>query len=790
MISIGRHVSVAQDTALLPAPMTLGTNGDLLKIWHLARRYWSWCLIGACAGLGLAAVYWLLKTPSYICQAQILVVKKDSRMLSQRESSSPDQTNMSEDLLSTHVQLISSPSVVGTALSTLDKRILQEIDGLKSSKETAVTYVVKLLRASKGGEGQQRDAHIISLSLAYPNSADGAAIVASIIANYRLFLQGTFEGVNKEAVNLISSASDKLGRDVTEQEIAYEQFRRNSPLLFSKTESANVHYTHLLDLENALSKVRIRRAEVQARLQVIDEALASPDWQTATDLERLALLDETNASRLNLVDGVHGGSSNSEVFQASQPGRTERARAEYGELMTLKARKQSLSFRLGPEHPEIQQINKSIRAIEQCLVAEGAGAPSEMRKQATATEMVNAFARLLRHDLRDLNNRERDLMALCEPARQAAAALVSYEMQDESMRNALSRKKELYLTIVDRIRDLDLMGLYGTYVVKVISPPEPGKKPSPALLMTLAVGGLIGLVFGSTGAAAACFFDSTFDSPQDVEAALSLPIIAHLPELTPRLPARRKLISVLLSRRKSEALLSQSLIVHEAFRRVRGAIFADGANGVGRLVQITAPCPGQGTTTLALHLAEAIARTGKRVLLLDCQFRRPSIDRRLNLDSGPGLTAVLAGECELSSAVRATAIDTMWTLPLGSEPDDPLSVLTSEAFGALLADLRYEYDLVLVDSPSLLAVTDPLVIGQRMDGILLTIEIGRNRSPEAIRAAAMLSIFGPRVLGVVVNCHRIDKHYHFTDFDLIREYSDARHGVPALGGSLLTRAIS
>lgn len=788
MISIGRHVSVAQDTALLPAPMTLGTNGDLLKIWHLVRRYWSWCLIGACAGLGLAGAYWMVKTPSYICQSQILVVKKDSRMLSQRESS-PDQTNMSEDLLSTHVQLISSPSVVGTALATLDKRILQDIDVLKGSKETAISYVVKQLRASKGGEGQQRDAHIISLALAYPDAADGATIVASIIANYRLFLQGTFEGVNKEAVNLISSASDKLGRDVTEQEIAYEQFRRNSPLLFSKTESANVHYTHLLELENALSKVRIRRAEVQARLQVIDEALASPDYQTATDLERLALLDEANASRLTIVDGVHSGSSNSEAFQASQPARSERARAEYGELMALKARKQSLSFRLGPQHPEIQQINKSIRSIEQALADDSSGGPVEMRKQVTATEMVNAFARLLRHDLRDLNNRERDLIALCEPARQAAAALVSYEMQDESMRNALTRKKDLYLTIVDRIRDLDLMGLYGTYVVKVISPPEPGKKPSPALFMTLAVGGLLGLVVGSVGAAAACFFDSTFDSPQDVESALSLPIIAHLPELTPRLPARRKLMSALLSRRKSEALLSQSLIVHEAFRRVRSAIFADGGNGVGRIVQITAPCPGQGTTTLAVHLAEAIARTGKRVLLLDCQFRRPSIERRLNLDSGPGLTGVLAGDCELSGAVRATAIETMWTLPLGQAPDDPLAVLTSDAFGALLADLRYEYDLILVDSPSLLAVTDPLVIAQRMDAILLTIEIGRNRSPEAIRAAAMISIFGPRVLGVVVNCHQIDKHYHFTDFDLIREYSDARHGVPALGNSLLTRAI-
>ncbi len=786
MISIGRGTMSPQQTLVLPGPSAGNSNGDMMKVWHLARRYWTWCLVGLCAGLGWAAVYWLVKTPSYVCEAQILVVKKDSRMLSQRESSPLDQTAISEDLLSTHVQLISSPSVVGNALASLDKRILQDIDKLKGAKETAVQYALKHLRATKGGEGQQRDAHIITLAFSHPDAVDGATIVAAIIANYETFLQGTFEGVNKEAADLITSASDKIGRDVTDQENAYQDFRRNAPLLFRKDESANVHYTRLLELENALSKVQIRRSEVQARLQVIEDALASPDFQNYTDLERLSLIDQTNATRLSLADDVRSGNANSEVFQASQPGRVERARAQHGELLALKARREALSLNLGPQHPDMQQLDKKIEAIEKYLTTEPTAV--DARAQVTATEMVNAFARVLRNDLRDLNNREKDLIALCEPERQAAAALVSYELQDESMRNALARKKELYLTVVDRIRDLDLMGLYGTYVAKVISPPMPGQKPSPALLMTMAFGGMLGLVLGGASAAVACFFDSTFSNPQEIETALSLPVIAHLPELSPELPLHRNRISAMLSGRKPEGAMSQSLIVHEAFRKLHSAIFPDNIDEVGRLVQITAPRPGQGTTTLAVHLAEAIARTGKRVLVLDCQCRRPAVERRLNLASGPGLTGVLAGTCELAHAIRGTAIETMWVLPLGQTPDDPMSMLTSEAFNGLLTDLRYEYDLVLVDTPSLLAVTDPIVIAPRMDAIVLTIEVGRNRSPEVLQAAEMLSVFGTRVLGVVVNCHQIDKFYRFNDFDLVHEYADNGHKVPSLGDLLLSHA--
>ena len=163
MISIGRPVSVAQDTALLPSPMAMGSNGDLLKIWHLVRRYWSWCLIGTVAGLGvgnhvLAAENALLHLPGANPRGQ----KRQPHAVATRDHRRR-KTNMSEDLLSTHVQLISSPSVVGNALATLDKRILQEIDGLKGSKETAVTYVVKQLREQGGRGSAKRRAYYFAL---------------------------------------------------------------------------------------------------------------------------------------------------------------------------------------------------------------------------------------------------------------------------------------------------------------------------------------------------------------------------------------------------------------------------------------------------------------------------------------------------------------------------------------------------------------------------------------------------------------------------------------------------
>ena len=110
---------------------------------------------------------------------------------------------------------------------------------------------------------------------------------------------------------------------------------------------------------------------------------------------------------------------------------------------------------------------------------------------------------------------------------------------------------------------------------------------------------------------------------------------------------------------------------------------------------------------------------------------------------------------ELDSAILPTAVEDLSLLPCGPLPHNPAELLTSPRFPALLAELRQRYDFVLVDTPPLLAVTDPCVVAARVDGVLLTISMSRKARPQALRAREILATLGAKILGVVVN--RLDR---------------------------------
>jgi capsular exopolysaccharide synthesis family protein len=160
---------------------------------------------------------------------------------------------------------------------------------------------------------------------------------------------------------------------------------------------------------------------------------------------------------------------------------------------------------------------------------------------------------------------------------------------------------------------------------------------------------------------------------------------------------------------------------------------------------------GDGKTTLVINLAASIAQSGKRILVIDGDLRRPRLHQALGTPSHTGLASVMAGQSALGDAVRETAVPGLWVLPCGPPPPNPAELLTSPRFKDVLDVLRTQYDFVLIDTPPLLAVTDPCAVAPRVDGVLLTIRLSRQAAPQAVRAREILATLGARVLGVIVN---------------------------------------
>jgi capsular exopolysaccharide synthesis family protein len=189
----------------------------------------------------------------------------------------------------------------------------------------------------------------------------------------------------------------------------------------------------------------------------------------------------------------------------------------------------------------------------------------------------------------------------------------------------------------------------------------------------------------------------------------------------------------------------------EAYRGVRTAIYFGNQAGTIKVIQVTSPVPGDGKSTVATNLAVSIAQSGRRTLLLDCDMRRPRLAKLMGARDDIGLTNVLAGKLTLEEAIQATPSANLEILTCGRRPGNPAELLLSDDFVDVVNALRDKYDYIIMDTPPILAVSDPANASACADGVILTLRLRRNLRPLAIRAAQMLQSVNANLLGVAIN---------------------------------------
>ena len=170
------------------------------------------------------------------------------------------------------------------------------------------------------------------------------------------------------------------------------------------------------------------------------------------------------------------------------------------------------------------------------------------------------------------------------------------------------------------------------------------------------------------------------------------------------------------------------------------------------VIQVTSPTPGDGKSTLASNLSVSIAQSGKRVLLVDADMRRPRQHSVFGIEATEGFATVLSGRSAWRDCVyECEEIEGLTLMPCGKKPQNPAELCSSPQVKDLIEELREEFDFVVIDTPPLLAVTDAGPIAARVDGVILTLRIKKNVRVSAERAAEMLQNIGANCIGLVVN---------------------------------------
>ena len=191
--------------------------------------------------------------------------------------------------------------------------------------------------------------------------------------------------------------------------------------------------------------------------------------------------------------------------------------------------------------------------------------------------------------------------------------------------------------------------------------------------------------------------------------------------------------------------------VREAYKTLRTNLtFSMTAKG-SKLIGITSAVASEGKSTNCMNLAITFAENGARVLVLDCDMRRPNIARLLDCPVTPGLSNVLVGVCDLEKAVQKNVYENVDVLPAGDMPPNPTELLDSERMQELLDTLRGDYEYILLDMPPVNVVADAMILAKSMTGMVFIVRQGHSERAEVTSALKQLEFAGAKVLGFILN---------------------------------------
>ena len=338
-----------------------------------------------------------------------------------------------------------------------------------------------------------------------------------------------------------------------------------------------------------------------------------------------------------------------------------------------------------------------------------------------------------------------ELERLNEASIEKSARLNTQAAEYQRLDTDLKSKEGVTKGLDERIRVVELNAdaeqRFNTVTVlePAVTPLQPS---SPRRYRTIAIALAAGMMLGAGVALLRDRLDGRMRSVEEIQTLIGLPVLGVVPQMSGRRTAVARAMTVHLDPRS---------VVAESYRTIRTAVYFGAGSSNCKTILVTSPEPGDGKTTSASNLAIAIAQTGRSVLLLDADFRKPTQAKNLDINDNVGLSSVLAGREPLARAIQHTGVEGLDILPCGPIPANPSEILNSREFGELVDSFAQKYDHIIFDSPPVNAVTDARILGAVCDATILVLRADKSTRKSGEHARNALISVGARVLGVIVN---------------------------------------
>ena len=688
---------------------------NLLDYWRILLKR-RWTVIATLAMvLIIALVKTMLTTPIYR-STSIVQVENDTLQVTKFEGVEPMGYNA--NFLETQIGLLNSRA--------LAQRVVKQM-GLQQSGELSRLWPAsnwQRLTALVRGAPDADDAAVATAASQAPVKEDPAAINA-LAASFQGGVSVSPVG-NSRLVRISYDSPDpdfsrRAANAIAEAFVANNLDRRFGSATYAKGY-----------LEDRLKEMKAKLEESERQLVSFaqKEQIVSAGGESGTSLteQNLGALNSAYAavkaeriraeSRWRQAQGLRGSGLQAAAGEDPMIKTLQESRAklmlEYQDKLRL----------YKPGYPLMQQLKAQIDEINQQITAEEAnirsGIQAEYQAALQQEKMLEAQLSQSKGEVLDVQGRS---------------------IQYNIFKREVDTNRQLYDALLQRYKEVGVAGGVSANNISVVDLAERGYKVLPDMSRNLTMAAMAGLLLGALLAFGFEYLDDTVKRPEDIEKKLGLPVLGAIPQLkAPMTPLR--------------ALEDVRSAFAESYRSLRTALQFSTDHGVPRSLLVTSPVPGEGKSTTALVLAQMYAQLGKRVLVIDCDLRNPSLHRQFGVENSQGLSNYLAGASKPTDMIQPTQTPGLLFMPTGPLPPNPAELLMGPKMVSLLSTASEKFDLVILDGPPVMGLADAPILSNMAQGTLIVVQAGNTRIGLAKNAIKRLHAARGRLVGGLLT------HFH------------------------------
>lgn len=686
---------------LTAAPANPGMTGA--EAWRVIRaNIWLITLVVILSGaMGVGLYYYLLRYHAqYTATGFIEVRPKFVDLLAPNESANENLRSLEVDQR-TQAQLLKNPALIGSVLTNSDE--IRETHWFRSFGDKDRVTLAKVELVKELGVAPYPDSRLIAVSFADRNPKDARIVVEAVVNQHLTDRRDAFQREQESRSKLLNEQRRDYKFDLDQ---IIKELRETSMKL--NLDGGGVG--------------RIGIKEMQLSQLVQEHLVAQTEY------------DDVQSALDGLVQQVEQGREPSQV-QAIVDRDPDIQNARWS-VKELESHREALLVQLGEEHSVLRTLDRRIAQARKNLDDEIAE-----RKAKTASQLIEQY----RQQADAAKVRVDGLNKQVDALKQDLGALtydhmryVTLSDQEKTLREVLREVEEKLDTIKLQIR----ANISGVEWAQHPDTPDEPSFPDLPITVTLCVMAGLGLSLGVSFLRE--FLDTRVRSPQDIARVGQLNLLGVIPHEDDDPQAAGVLLPLVISESPHSAIAEQ-------FRQVRTRLQHGASLDTTRTVMVTSPGPGDGKSTVACNIAAGLALNGRKILLVDANFRRPELHKVFGHQNDTGFSSALGALEDFESSVHPTRVPNLDVMTSGPRPTSPTELLESQSFVDFIERALEDYDHVVFDGGPLLVTSEAVALAPRVDGVVTVVRAHSNSRGLLQRLRDTLRQVKAEHLGVVLN---------------------------------------